>query len=363
MILNELSIINYRNLKETELKFSHKLNCFVGKNGMGKTNILDAIYFLSFCKSSINQLDSQNIYHTADFSIIKGKYTSDTGSDEIIFCGLKRKKKKSFKRNDKEYNKLSNHIGFIPLVMISPSDSDLISGGSDERRKFLDQVISQYDNTYLTYLIRYNKALEQRNILLKREGAIDETLFEVLEETMAETGEQIYKRRSNFIETFIPIFQKYYDLISGGDEKIGITYITQAGQGSLLDIIKNSRNKDLIMGFSMQGIHKDDLFLNLYGYGIKKEGSQGQNKTCLIALKFAQYAFLRKNQHETPLLLLDDIFDKLDKTRVEKIINVVSGDEFGQIFITDTNREHIDQIFQSMNGDYSLFTINEGEIS
>ncbi len=363
MILKELSIINYRNIAEAELKFSHKLNCFVGKNGVGKTNLLDSVYYLSFCKSAINPIDSQNIRHDTDFSIIKGKYVSDVESNEVIACGLKRKHKKSFKRNEKEYNRLSDHIGFIPLVMISPSDSQLISGGSEERRRFLDQVISQYDPTYLSYLIRYNRALEQRNVLLKREEPTDSELFDVFEEVMAEIGERIYKKRFDFVNSFVPIFQKYYELISGGDEKVQIDYISHADRGSLLDTIKGGRAKDLIMGYSLHGIHKDDLILKLGDYGIKKEGSQGQNKTCLIALKFAQYVFLRKNENETPLLLLDDIFDKLDVNRVEKIIKVVSGDDFGQIFITDTNRENIDRIFQSIQGDYLLFNVDNGGVT
>jgi DNA replication and repair protein RecF len=361
MILKHLSIINYRNLQDVELSFSHKLNCFVGTNGVGKTNLLDAIYYLSFCKSAVNPIDSQNIRHGEEFFIVKGEYVSDVGSNESISCGLKKNKKKSFKRNDKEYSRLSDHIGSLPLVMISPSDDYLISGGSEERRKFLDVVISQYDSSYLNSLIRYNRAMEQRNKLLKNDAPVDDELFDVFEETMAIAGKAVYCKRREFVDSFMPIFQKYYELISLGKEQVQLEYISHAERGPLLETIRNSRSKDLIMGYSLHGIHKDDLIMKLDNFAIKKEGSQGQNKTCLIALKFAQYTFLKNNERETPILLLDDIFDKLDMLRVSQIIKVVAGEDFGQIFITDTNKEHLNRIFQSIQGDYYLFTVKSGE--
>jgi DNA replication and repair protein RecF len=258
---------------------------------------------------------------------------------------------------------LSDHIGFIPLVMVSPSDSELISGGSEERRRFMDVVISQYDKEYLEALIRYNKALQQRNTLLKNEQAIDEELLSVWEEMMAHSGEVVYRKRCAFIDEFIPIFQSFYSHISQDKEVVNLSYESHAQQGNLLDLLKESRQRDQIMGYSLKGVHKDDLLMQLGDYPIKKEGSQGQNKTYLIALKLAQFDFLRRTgSNTTPLLLLDDIFDKLDASRVEQIVKLVSGDKFGQIFITDTNRDHLDKIMQKIEGEYKVFGVENGEI-
>ena len=363
MILKRISILNYKNLEQVELDFSPKMNCFIGQNGMGKTNLLDAVYYLSFCKSATNPIDSQNMMHHQDFFVIQGFYETESGDIEEIYCGMKRRQKKLFKRNKKEYTRLSDHIGFIPLVMVSPSDSELISGGSEERRRFMDVVISQYDKEYLEALIRYNKALQQRNTLLKNEQGFDEELIEVWEEMMAASGEVVYRKRCAFIEEFIPIFQTFYSQISQNKEEVGLVYESHAQQGALLQLLKESRQRDQIMGYSLKGIHKDDLLMQLGDYPIKKEGSQGQNKTYLIALKLAQFDFLRRTgSHTTPLLLLDDIFDKLDASRVEQIVKLVAGDKFGQIFITDTNRDHLDQIMQKIEGDYKVFSVEDGAI-
>ena len=362
MILKRISIINYKNIAQSELDFSSKLNCFFGLNGMGKTNFLDAVYFLSFCKSATNPADSQNILHNQDFFVIQGFYDRENGDKEEIYCGLKRRSKKQFKRNKKDYTRLSEHIGFIPLVMVSPSDSDLIAGGSEERRKFMDVVISQYDKNYLDALIQYNKALQQRNTLLKCETPVDEALFEVLEEMMASKGEIVYKKREEFLKEFIPIFQSFYSYISQNQEEVQLIYQSHAQGKPLLNTIRESRQRDRIMGYSLHGIHKDDLQMLLGEFPIKKEGSQGQNKTYLIALKLAQFDFLKRTGSTTPLLLLDDIFDKLDASRVEQIVKLVSGDRFGQIFITDTNRSHLDKILQQVESDYKIFKVENGEI-
>ena len=363
MILKRISILNYKNLEQVELDFSPKMNCFIGQNGMGKTNLLDAVYYLSFCKSATNPIDSQNMMHHQDFFVIQGFYETESGDIEEIYCGMKRRQKKLFKRNKKEYTRLSDHIGFIPLVMVSPSDSELISGGSEERRRFMDVVISQYDKEYLEALIRYNKALQQRNTLLKNEQGFDEELIEVWEEMMAASGEVVYRKRCAFIEEFIPIFQTFYSQISQNKEEVGLVYESHAQQGNLLQLLKESRQRDQIMGYSLKGIHKDDLLMQLGDYPIKKEGSQGQNKTYLIALKLAQFDFLRRTgSHTTPLLLLDDIFDKLDASRVEQIVKLVAGDKFGQIFITDTNRDHLDKIMQKIEGEYKVFSVEDGVI-
>ncbi|RGN49956.1 MULTISPECIES: DNA replication/repair protein RecF [unclassified Bacteroides] len=364
MILKRISILNYKNLEQVELNFSSKMNCFFGLNGMGKTNLLDAIYYLSFCKSCTNPIDSQNIRHDQDFFVVQGFYEMEDGTPEEIYCGLKRRQKKQFKRNKKEYTRLSDHIGFVPLVMVSPSDSDLIAGGSEERRRFMDVVISQYDKEYLDALIRYNKALAQRNTLLKAEQEPEGELFEVWEEMMASAGEIVHRKRAEFISEFIPIFQSFYSYISQDKEKVDLIYESHAKDASLLDILRENRFRDRIMGYSLRGIHKDELNMLLGDFSIKREGSQGQNKTYLIALKLAQFDFLKRTgSNTTPLLLLDDIFDKLDASRVEQIIKLVAGDSFGQIFITDTNREHLDKILSKTEQDYKIFSVDAGTVS
>ena len=364
MILKQISILNYKNLEQVELEFSPKMNCFIGQNGMGKTNLLDAVYYLSFCKSATNPIDSQNMMHDKDFFVIQGVYESESGDREEVYCGMKRRQKKLFKRNKKEYSRLSDHIGFIPLVMVSPADTELIAGGSEERRRFMDVVISQYDKEYLEALIRYNKALQQRNTLLKGEMEPDEELLSVWEEMMAMTGEVVYRKRCEFIDEFIPTFQTFYSNISQDKEIVNLAYESHAKQGSLLEQLKENRVRDRIMGYSLKGVHKDDLTMQLGEYPIKREGSQGQNKTYLIALKLAQFDFLRRTGSNTvPLLLLDDIFDKLDASRVEQIVKLVSGDRFGQIFITDTNRDHLDKIMQKIEGDYKVFGVADGSVN
>lgn len=362
MILKRISILNYKNIAQAELMFSPNVNCFLGNNGMGKTNLLDAVYYLSFCKSFNNVVDSQNIHHEQDFFIIQGFYDLD-GKDEEFYCGMKRRQKKQFKRNKKEYERLSDHIGFIPLVMASPADTDLISGGSEERRKFIDLVISQSDKSYLDALIRYNKALVQRNALLKAETEADNAIFEIWEEQMEAYGRFIFERRSQFIKQFIPVFQEFYRFISSDNEKVGIEYESDAAEGDLRELLLQSRLRDRILGHSTKGVHRDDLQFSLGEYPMKRIASQGQTKTFLIALKLAQFEFLKQTGHTEPLLLLDDIFDKLDATRVEKIVQLVSGTRFGQIFITDTNRKYLDEIIVQNGDDFRLYHVSDGEIT
>lgn len=363
MILKKISILNYKNIAQAELSFSEKMNCFVGHNGEGKTNVLDALYFLSFCKSAVNPIDSQCIRHGEEFFMLQGEYVHESREAEEVYCGLKRRQKKRFKRNKKEYKRLSEHIGLIPLVMVSPADAELIAGGSEERRKFMDMVISQYDREYIEALMRYNKALQQRNVLLKQEEEPDEELMGLWEEVMAREGEKIYRKRQEYIEEFIPIFQDFYRSISQEHERVDLRYVSHGQRGDLLETIRRDRMKDRIMGYSLHGIHKDDLEMTLDGFPIKREGSQGQNKTFLIALKLAQFDFLSRTGSRTaPLLLLDDIFDKLDADRVEQIVRLVSGERFGQIFITDTNREHLDRILEKTDREYKLFRVADGEI-
>ena len=364
MWLKRISILNYKNLEQVDLAFSRKMNCIIGRNGMGKTNLMDAVYYLSFCKSATNPVDSQNICHDQDFFVVQGFYETDDGDPEEVYCGLKRRQKKQFKRNKKEYTRLSDHIGLIPLVMVSPADSLLIAGGSEERRRFMDVVISQFDREYLDALIRYNKALLQRNTLLKAEVEPEEELMAVWEEAMAASGEVVYRKRREFIDEFIPVFQSYYSYISQGREQVSLAYESHAAEGNLLELLAASRQRDRIMGYSLKGVHKDDLIMQLRDFPIKREGSQGQNKTYLIALKLAQFEFLKRTgSHTTPIVLLDDIFDKLDASRVEQIVKLVAGDSFGQIFITDTNRDHLDKILKKIEGDYKLFEVDNGMVN
>ncbi|MBQ7421709.1 MAG: DNA replication and repair protein RecF, partial [Prevotella sp.] len=338
MILRKISILNYKNIKEAALELSPKMNCLIGHNGVGKTNFLDAVYYLSFCRSAYHTLDSQVITHGEDFFVLEGAYENDNGEVENIYCGMKRGTKKHFKRNKKEYKRLSQHIGLIPIVFVSPSDSILIEGGSDERRHLMDVVIAQYDHAYIEDLSLYNKALQQRNVLLKQETEPDVSLMDILEQQMASAGESLFRKREAFVGELIPVFQEIYQSISKDKEQVSLNYISHCQRGSLLKVIQQDRMKDRAVGYSLHGIHRDDLEMLLGGYPMKREGSQGQNKTFVLALKLAQFSFLcRTASKTTPLLLLDDIFDKLDADRVEQIVKLVSGDGYGQIFITDTN--------------------------
>ena len=366
MILEKLSIINYKNIASATLELSPKINCFIGQNGVGKTNVLDAIYFLSFCHSANNPIDSQVIMHGQEFFMLEGFYSEELKVDSYdyhISCGLKRGTKKHFKRNKKEYKRLSEHIGLIPVVVVAPSDTLLIDGGSEERRRLMDLVISQYDRSYIESMNRYNKALQQRNVLLKQEAEPDIEVISLFEEQMAEEGEKIYKLRKAFVEELIPIFQRIHETISENREQVSLNYVSHCQRGPLLEVIQRDRFKDRALGYSLHGIHRDDLEFMLGGHPMKREGSQGQNKTFVIALKLAQFDFLKRtNSRTTPLLLLDDIFDKLDARRVEQIVKLVAGDDFGQIFITDTNRDHLDQILSASSHDYKIFHVDNGEI-
>lgn len=361
MILKQLSIINFKNIAQAELSFSANINCFLGNNGMGKSNLLDAIYYLSFCKSFTHVNDSQNIRHGEEFFMLQGVYDRNDAT-ETLSCGIRRKQKKSFKRNKKEYERLSDHIGFAPLVMVSPDDSILIRGGGEERRRFIDVVISQWDKPYLDSLIRYNKALEQRNALIRQQVG-DPSLYEIWEEQMARAASRVYDTRQRFLEAFIPVFNRFYNHIAAGNEQVGLAYRSHLAEGDLLPQLAASRSRDLLIGYTTKGIHRDDMEMTLDDYPMKRIGSQGQCKTYLVALKLAQYEFLAQHGNTTPILLLDDLFDKLDAERVERIMRLVASDVFGQIFITDTNREYLDQIVRQTTARHSLFNVVNGEFS
>lgn len=376
MILQELHILNYKNIREADLTFADKLNCFVGLNGQGKTNLLDAIYLLSFTKSAFSPVDSQAIMHGEDLSFVRGTYgivESESESELEITCGLKRGVKKQFRRGTKDYKRLLDHIGLIPLVMISPEDSELIAEGSDERRRFLDVVIAQYNKSYLESLTKYNALLKQRNAVLKEVESVElrvessskvesskvessEGLLEVLEMQMVPLAQTIYEERTRFVTEFIPVFQEIYDELSDRKENVSLRYISQLQNRDLATAYQQTRQRDLILGWTSQGVHKDELEMLLDGYPLKRVGSQGQQKTFLLAMKLAQAIHLGK-----PILLLDDIFDKLDSERVQRIIQLVNSDRFGQIFITDTDRQHLTDILRP-NEQASIFYVNHGTI-
>lgn len=363
MILNRISIVNFKNIKAADLELSPKMNCFIGLNGAGKTNFLDAVYYLSFCHGVSGSPDSQLIKHDEDFFMLEGNYDSSDEVQDVISCAMKKGRKKHFKRNGKDYRKLSQHIGLIPLILISPSDISLVIDGGEERRKFMDVAISQYDHTYLSALMRYDKALQQRNALLREEAEPDATLLDVLEDEMARQGNILFDKRDNFIERLIPVFQEIYQDISDCQEEISLKYVSHAREGDLLEILRSGRMRDRAVGHSLHGAHRDDLEMLIGGYPLKREGSQGQLKSFVLSLKLAQFDFLRqKSDGIMPLLLLDDIFDKLDVCRVERIVRMVSGRHFGQIFITDTNRDHLDGILRQGDGDYRIFLVDNGNI-
>lgn len=385
MLIYTLNMLNYRNIREASLEFAPKLNCFVGLNGQGKTNVLDAIYLLSFAKSAFTSQDSLNITHGEEMALVQGIYNDGMSEASplndgmmTISCGLRRGVKKQFRKDKKDYPRLIDHIGLIPLVMISPSDQQLIDEGSDERRRFMDVVISQLDRKYLDCLTKYNALLKQRNALLKQladkyssplqgesEGA---ALLEVLEWQMVEPAEYIFKARTDFFAAFEPYFTKTYAAISGFAETPQLRYISQLQDRDLRESYVRTRQRDLILGWTSQGIHKDDLDMRLGEYPLKQVGSQGQQRTFVLAMKLAQALYLGSDKvtkdkvQRKPILLLDDIFDRLDSERVERIVKMVQSDDFGQIFITDTDRQHLTDILKPSDT-AKIFHVENGQIA
>lgn len=359
MFLKHLSLVNYKNFDTQKLEFEPTINCLVGANGIGKTNILDAIYHLSFGKSYFNPVATQNIRHGEEFFMIEGIFEKE-GREEKVVCSYKRGLKKVIKRNGKAYEKFSEHIGFLPLVIISPADRDLITEGSETRRKFIDGVISQSDKPYLGSLIKYNKVLAQRNSLLKYfalNNVFNKDTLEVYNEQLHEYGTAIFKKRLAFLEDFVPIFQEQYQNISKKEEGILLGYQSRLKETNLLELLDTSLEKDKALQYTSVGIHKDDLEFTIAGYPIKKYGSQGQQKSFLIALKLAQFHFIKEQANTTPILLLDDIFDKLDENRVAQIVALVDNDNFGQLFISDTHRDRTEKVVKSIHQNYKIYTL------
>jgi len=362
MYLKQLSLINFKNYSEFEGIFSQKINCFVGNNGMGKTNLLDAIHYLSFCKSFFNSIDSQNIKHDEGFFVIQGHFNK-SGEESEVYCGIKRNQKKIFKKNKKEYERLSEHIGQFPLVMISPGDSDLINGSSESRRKFLDGIISQYDKVYLDKLISYNQVLKQRNALLKHffeSRSFDSETLEIWDEQLIIYGKGILEIRQNFLKQFIPLFNSYYKFISESKEEAGIHYENCIGEIDFKTALLTSLPRDRAVHYTTVGPHKDDLEFTLDGLSLKKYASQGQQKSFLLALKLAQFEFIKDQKNTKPLLLLDDVYDKLDEARFTKLLEMVSSDKFGQVFITDTHAERMNELLNQKKIEHRIFMVDDG---
>jgi DNA replication and repair protein RecF len=364
MFLENLKISNFKNYPEARFDFSEKINCFFGNNGAGKTNILDAIHYLSLCKSYFNPIDSQNILFDESFFTIHGLFRKNQNGGDLVSCIQKRNQKKIFKLNDKEYDRLSDHIGLFPLVMISPYDRDLINEGSDIRRKYIDSVISQFDKIYLDNLIKYNKALLQRNILLKKfaeHHVFDQNSLEIWDNQLINYGRKIYEKREQFLNDFVPLFQHFFNYVSENKENVKIEYSSQLNERSLDELFVASLDKDRITRYTNTGIHKDDLELIINGHPVKKFGSQGQQKSFVIAIKLAQFEFTKNVLGYKPILLLDDIFDKLDGLRVKQIIHLVSENSFGQTFITDTQKERVENLFRQVKIDHKIFEIIQGQ--
>lgn len=359
MILKTLSILNYKNFDSKTFDFDSKINCFVGANGIGKTNILDAIYHLSFGKSYFNPIASQNIKHDEDFFVVDGVYLKQEKQEKII-VSLKKGQKKIIKRNGKIYDKFSDHIGFLPLVIISPADRDLIIEGSDTRRKFIDGVISQSDKTYLQQLISYNKVLTQRNALLKYfavNNTFNSDTLDIYNSQLNELGQAIHEKRNEFLKVFVPIFKARYKAISNGNEIVNLSYKSDLFEDSLATLLQHHLNKDKALQYTSVGVHKDDLKFEIETYPMKKFGSQGQQKSFLIALKLAQFDFIKAQNGVTPILLLDDIFDKLDEQRVGQIIKLVDDENFGQLFISDTHTDRTEAAIKQVHQSYEIFKL------
>lgn len=361
MTLKSLNILNYKNLAECRLDFAPTVNCLIGDNGMGKTNVLDAIYCLSYCRSFTSRAGESLLRYGEESLLLQGVYDRH-GKEEDISLSMGRGRRKVVRRGGKEYQRLSMHIGLLPLVMVSPLDGDLVSGAGDERRRFMDMIISQGDNEYLSSLIAYNKALEQRNSMIRREMR-DPLLFETVEHVLAVNAAVLHERRQQWMEQFKPIFLKYYDAIARGADSVDIAYRSQLDNDGMQQLLDASRERDAVMGYTTRGAHRDDMAMTLNNHAMRHSASQGQRKTFTIALRLAQFEFLRRQTSVTPLLLLDDIFDKLDAKRVESIVTVVaSSEQFGQIFITDTNRTHIDSIIARLDGEHAMFEVRDGQV-
>lgn len=358
MILNNISLINFKNLRDLRIELSSGINCFVGDNGAGKTNILDAVHYLSMAKSMHTLTDLQSVSHGEENFLVEGAFGRDDGRQERVVCAYARRSGKTLKRNGKEYDKLSDHVGHFPIVVVSPADAALISDSADERRRYLNRFISQIDRQYLNALIRYNTALGERNKLLKTSPS--EEMLLIYDSMLATAAEVIYKRRSEIIEQMRPLVEEYYAQLSEERESVGIEYRSELSTAPLMELLLAARQRDFVNEHTTTGVHRDDMTLSIGEYPLRKYGSQGQQKSFLIALKLAEYTLLARATGEKPMLLLDDLFDKLDMRRVAQLLRLVSGEIFGQIMITDCNKHRLQRTLDEAGADYRLFHISEG---
>ncbi len=362
MRLEKLSLLNFKNIAECQLLPSEGINCIVGSNGAGKTNVVDAIHYLSMSKSSLSMTDGQCLRHGEPFFMLSGDYTTDGDIGVTVTCGFEKGKGKSLKFCGKEYERLADHIGIVPVVMVSPADGALVSESADERRRWLNAFLSQLDRTYLDATMRYNRLLAERNTLLKQGEMLLPELLDVIDERLAEQGERVAAARRDVLERLAPIVERFYDEIAGESESVCLSYRSELNSTPFVEILRANRQKDLVMGFTTSGIHRDDVTMTIGGYPLRKFGSQGQQKSFLLALKLAQYVLLHERLGERPLLLLDDIFDKLDEGRLAKLSSLIAGDSFGQVFMTDCNRERIISILRQSGLSFKLFAVEAGEI-
>ncbi|WP_326984195.1 DNA replication/repair protein RecF [Chryseobacterium sp. MYb264] len=367
MKIKNLSLYNFKNHSEKKFDFSPQINCFVGNNGAGKTNILDALHYLSVGKSFLGNTDLNNIKNEEDFFTISAEIQNEE-SEDIIRITQPKEAKKVIKKNDKSYDRLADHIGYLPSVMISPYDSNLISDSGESRRKFLDSMISQTDSEYLFNLIQYQKTIQQRNALLKyfaKNRVWDKDSLDIYNDPITKFGTKIFEKRRIFVEKLNPIVQNFYGIISGGKETVSVIYESHLLEGfdfaqpekKFNDLLAESLEKDRMLTYTSKGIHKDDLLFEMDAILIKKIGSQGQQKSFLISLKLAQMSLVKELTNKIPILLLDDIFDKLDDTRVSQLIELVNQENFGQIFITDTHRERTESVVKKINEESIIFEI------
>lgn len=360
MYLKKLVLINFKNIAQAEITLSERLNCFVGDNGAGKTNVLDAVYYLSMSKSALSMTDGQSVRHGEDFFVVEGTYAGDSGLSDTVNCSFLRRSGKVLKLNGKEYDRMADHVGRFPVVMVSPQDSVLITDAAEERRRYLNAFLSQLDRDYLASLMRYNAVLAERNRFLK--SSSDEQMLQIYDMQLADHAARIYERRRDIIERMRPLVAEFYRQLSGDREQVEIEYRSELASASMGELLLASRERDIVNGFTTSGVHRDDMSLRIGGYPLRKYGSQGQQKSFLMSLKLAQYRILAEVCGERPLLLLDDLFDKLDTSRVENLLSLVAGDGFGQIFITDCNRSRLETILSRAGEKYALFTVEGGDI-
>ena len=360
MYLKKLVLINFKNIAQAEITLSERINCFVGDNGAGKTNVLDAVYYLSMSKSALTMTDGQSVRHGEDFFVVEGTYAGDSGLSDTVNCSFLRRTGKVLKLNGKEYDRMADHVGRFPVVMVSPQDSVLITDAAEERRRYLNAFLSQLDRDYLASLMRYNAVLAERNRFLK--SSSDEQMLQIYDMQLADHAARIYERRRDIIERMRPLVAEFYRQLSGDREQVEIEYRSELASASMGELLLASRERDIVNGFTTSGVHRDDMSLRIGGYLLRKYGSQGQQKSFLMSLKLAQYRILAEVCGERPLLLLDDLFDKLDTSRVENLLSLVAGDDFGQIFITDCNRSRLETILSRAGEKYALFTVEGGDI-